>query len=80
MISDEVPSSEYITDYDRAHFVTYLRLLDAQAAGAAESDMARVILDIDPAKEPSRAKIAVGSHLRRAQWMTTHGYRQLLRE
>lgn len=31
-VADDVPWSENITPYDEAHFITYLRLLDAQAA------------------------------------------------
>jgi hypothetical protein len=36
------------------------------------------VLGIDPANEPARAKQALDSHLRRAHWMTEHGYRHLL--
>ena len=77
-ISDNVPWSERITAYDEAHFVVYLRLLDADSDGATADEMARVVLEIDPAKEPERAQKAVASHLRRARWMTEHGYRRLL--
>jgi hypothetical protein len=78
-VATEVPWSEALTDYDRAHLTLYLRLLDAQADGATLDEMARIILGIDPHKEPQRAKKAVASHLRRALWMTEHGYRDLLR-
>jgi hypothetical protein len=77
-IADEVPWSEKITKYDEAHFVTYLRLLDASVAGASDAEMCRIVLGIDAAKEPDRAKRALESHLRRARWMTEHGYRHLL--
>ncbi|MDE2135728.1 MAG: DUF2285 domain-containing protein [Alphaproteobacteria bacterium] len=77
-IEDEVPWSDKITRYDEAHFVAYLRLLDASAAGASDADMCRFVLGIDAAKEPDRAKRALESHLRRARWMTEHGYRHLL--
>ncbi len=77
-IADDVPWSEKITLYDEAHFVTYLRLLDASAAGACDAEMCRIVLGIDPVKEPDRAKRALDSHLRRARWMTEQGYRQLL--
>jgi hypothetical protein len=77
-IADEVPWSETITDYDEAHYVVYLRLLDASAEGAGADEMARVVLGIDPAQDPRRAEKAVSSHLRRAQWMTEKGYRRLL--
>ena len=78
-IADEVPWADSLTDYDRAHLVVYLRLLDADADGATRSEMARGILGIDVLREPDRAEKAVSSHLRRAHWMTEHGYRDLLR-
>jgi hypothetical protein len=78
-IADEVPWADCLTEYDKAHLVTYLRLLDANAEGASTEVMAEVVLGIDPAREPQRAAKAVASHLRRAQWMTDHGYRDLLR-
>ena len=77
-IADEVPWSEKITKYDEAHFVSYLRLLDASVSGASDAEMCRIVLGIDAAKEPDRAKRALESHLRRARWMTEHGYRHLL--
>ena len=77
-IRDDVPWSEDLTDYDRHHFVTYVRLLDAVEDGASEEEICRVVLGIDSAKEPKRAKRAFESHLRRARWMTEHGYRHLL--
>ena len=51
-IADEVPWSETITDYDESHYVVYLRLLDASADGASTDEMARVVLGIDPARDP----------------------------
>ncbi|MER8402556.1 DUF2285 domain-containing protein [Mesorhizobium sp. M1348] len=77
-ISDEVPWSERVTPYDETHFIIYLRLLDASADGATEEEMSRVVLGIDPEKEPERARNAVRSHLGRARWMTETGYRDLL--
>lgn len=76
---DEVPWSDGLTDYDRKHFVVYLRLLDACTAGASDAEMSRIVLGIDPTKEPERAKFMLDSHLRRARWMTEHGYRHLLK-
>jgi hypothetical protein len=77
-IADEVPWSDHVTDYDRAHFDEYLRLLDAEADGASLETKARFILRIDPDKEPDRARKAVESHSRRAEWMTEIGYKDLL--
>lgn len=77
-IVDEVPWSDGVTEYDQSHAVVYLRLLDAKAAGAGDDEMARVVLGIDPSREPARARKALASHVRRAEWMTEKGYRQLL--
>lgn len=79
-IADEVPWADSLTDYDQTHLIVYLRLLDANAEGACPEEMARIILGIDPVREAPRARKAVASHLRRAQWMTEHGYRHLLRQ
>lgn len=79
VITDEVPWSDQVTEYDEEHFITYLRLLDADAEGACKEEMARIVLGIDGAKEPERARKALESHLARARWMTEHGYRDLLK-
>ena len=77
VIADEAPSVESLTAYDEAHMAIYLRLLDANAEGASEQDMARLILGIDPDKDLGRALRAVASHLRRARWMSERGYQRL---
>jgi len=77
-ISDSAPSSGTLTDYDQQHLVTYLRLLDADAEGADWREVARIVLHIDPAREPERARRAWDSHLARARWMVESGYRHLL--
>ena len=79
-ISDEVPTPDELTTYDRDHFVTYLRLLDAEQGGADWSEVASVVLKIDPDREPLRARRAWESHLARAKWMTRRGYQHLFRE
>ena len=68
-----------LTRYDHEHMVTCLRLLDADAEGADWQEVARIVLHIDPIREPARARKSFDSHLSRAKWMTEHGYRQLLR-
>ena len=73
-IATEVPWAETLTGYDRAHLVTYLRVLDALADKAGPDEMARKILGIDPTTEPTRARAAIESHIRRARWMTEHGH------
>jgi len=77
-LSDQAPADDHLTHYDRAHGLTYLRLLDADAEGADWREAASVILKIDAASEPNRAKAAWDSHLARAKWMMDRGYRQLL--
>ena len=67
-VADQAPVAEGLTDYDHEHLVTYLRLIDAE----------RIVLHIDPSRELDRARHAWESHLARAKWMTTHGYRHLL--
>ena len=73
------PSAADADAYDQEHLVTYLRLLDADAEGADWREVARIVLHIDPDREPDRARHAFDSHLARAKWMTEHGYRHLLR-
>jgi len=41
--------------------------------------VARIVLHIDPAREPDQARSAFDSHLARAKWMTEQGYRHVLR-
>lgn len=77
-VADDVPWSESLTPYDEEHFVTYLRLLDADSEGADWREVARVVLHRDPVAEPDRTRRCWDQHLKRAKWMTEHGYRQLL--
>jgi Uncharacterized conserved protein (DUF2285) len=78
-VADLAPEDDGLTDYDRKHFATYLRLLDAEAEGADWAEVARIVLRIDPSKQRGRARLAWESHLARAKWMTQHGYQHLLR-
>lgn len=77
-IADDVPWSDNLTPYDEQHFITYVRLLDAEADGANWQEVARIVLHRDPKAEPERTRRCWEVHLRRARWMTEHGYRQLL--
>jgi hypothetical protein len=43
------------TAYDKRHAIIYARPLDAEAAGADWKDVARIVLRIDPEREPDRA-------------------------
>jgi hypothetical protein len=56
-----------------------MRLLDADAEGADWREVARIVLHIDSEREPDRARQAFESRLARAKWMTSEGYRHLLR-
>jgi len=78
-IDDAAPTADALTGYDQDHVITYLRLLDAEAEGADWTEVARIVLQIDPAREPARARRAWESHLARAKWMRTHGHQHLLR-
>ena len=76
---DEIPWSDQLTDYDRAHFALYARLLDADAAGAGDDEIARIVFGVDPVVEPDRARRTLAAHRDRARWMSKHGYRHLLK-
>jgi hypothetical protein len=77
-VADDVPWSDSITPYDEQHFVTYVRLLDAEAERADWQEVARIVLHRDPEADPDRTRRCWEEHLKRAKWMTQHGYRQLL--
>ena len=78
-VDDEAPTGfDMITPYDETHFITYLRLLDAEKDGADWSEVARIVLHRDPDREELRTRRCFDSHLARAQWMTKRGYRRLL--
>jgi hypothetical protein len=77
---DIAPTDDRITPYDHQHAVMYLRLLDADAEGADWREIARILLRIDPEREPARARQAYESNLSRAKWMASRGYRCLLRD
>ena len=78
-VADTAPTDRALTGYDEQHLVTYLRLLDAETDGADWQEVAKLVLHIDPASEPARARCAWESHLARARWMTESGYQHLLR-
>jgi hypothetical protein len=78
VVADTAPSADTLTPYDKDHLVTYLRLLDASTQGADWTEAARIVLGMDPQREPQRARAVWESHLERAKWMTTHGYKDLV--
>jgi hypothetical protein len=79
-VSDLAPSDTALTKYDEEHAVTYIRMLDADKARADWSEVARIVLCLDPDREPDRARRAYETHLARAKWMARTGYRLLLRQ
>ena len=78
-IVDSAPVEPFLTGYDMNHLVRYLRLLDADADGADWREVAKIVLHLDVGKDPKRTRQVWRSHLARAKWMTTNGYRHLLR-
>jgi hypothetical protein len=79
IVANAPPDSDELTAYDRAHFVTYLRLLDAEAMGVDWKETARSVLFLDPDVGIETAHCVYEAHLARARWMTRAGYRQLLK-
>ena len=77
-VDDHAPAVNVLTDYDQEHLITYLRLLDADAEGCGWTEAVYTLLQIDPSREPKRARRAFESHLARAKWMTEQGYLLLL--
>lgn len=76
---DTAPAGAALTDYDRTHVKLYARLLDATADGADWREIVSVLFELDPVREPERAREVHDSHLARAQWMAAGGYKALLR-
>ncbi|MET4036677.1 MULTISPECIES: DUF2285 domain-containing protein [unclassified Bradyrhizobium] len=72
-VLDTAPTDLALTVYDEQHVVTYMRLLDAEQAGADWREVVRIVLHIDPEREPDRARNAYQSHLSRAKWVTEQG-------
>lgn len=72
-VADAAPTDQALTVYDEQHVVTYTRLLQADSEGADWQEVARIVLHIDPEREPDRARNAYLSHLKRAKWATEQG-------
>jgi hypothetical protein len=78
-VDDLAPTEPALTDYDDEHLVTYLRMLDAANEGADWREVARIVLHRDPDGDLERSWRAYESHLARARWMSSWGYRLLLK-
>lgn len=72
--ADLAPTDPVLTTCEE-HTVTHMRMLDADAEGADWHEVSRVVLHIDPEREPDRARRAFDSHLARAKWAVKIGYR-----
>lgn len=79
-VDDLAPTAPEITIYDEAHFITYLRLLDAEEDHADWREVATIVLHRDPTTEADRTRTCWASHLARAHWMTKTGYRKILEQ
>jgi hypothetical protein len=77
-VADTAPIDEAITLHDERHYVTYLRLLDAEKDGADWTEAAQIVLHRDPETEADRTRCCWESHLARAHWMTRIGYRRII--
>ncbi|RVD72254.1 DUF2285 domain-containing protein [Mesorhizobium sp. M4A.F.Ca.ET.029.04.2.1] len=75
--ADEAPTAPILTRYDQERLILYIRILDAAAEDVDWREVAAIVLKIDPEEEPARAYRAWETHLARARWMTTHGYKYL---
>jgi hypothetical protein len=69
-VADIAPDADVVTHYDQQHYITYLRLLDAESEGADWHEVAKIVLHLDPANDELRARQAWESHLARAHWLT----------
>jgi hypothetical protein len=75
---DHAPDAPELTDYDRSHMQTYLRLLDAAEEGADWPEVVQIVFGLDPRADPERARVMHESHLTRARWISAHGYKDLI--
>lgn len=73
-VIEEAPQDMTLTDYDRAHVLTYARLLDAERDGYDWVEAAVEILDLNMAADRIRAKACWRSHLDRAHWFANGGF------
>lgn len=78
-VLDAPPMAPEVTGYDLAMANHYRRLLAAEAEGASWREAAALVLKLDCDVEPDKAERVHAAHLERARWMTTTGFRLLMR-
>lgn len=76
--SELAPTDSHLTAYDRERLGEYLRLLDAEASGAHWTEVAHVVLGVDPQNDPKRCKRMYESHLARAHWVSAQGFADMV--
>jgi len=74
----EAPTAPVLTDYDRAHIKLYLRLIDAERAGATPAKVIPVLFGADRDPASPEALRQHRSHLDRAHWLVAGGYLHLI--
>ena len=79
LVDASAPTSPNVTAYDERRFPLYIRLLDANTAGAPWENVADTVLGLDIQADSIAAHHTWQSHLDRAKWMTEVGYRDLLK-
>ena len=70
--------NDRITEYDRAHFLTYARILDAVRCDQTWQNAASEILDIDVAGDELGAYCVWRAHVDRAEWIVSDGLALML--
>jgi hypothetical protein len=68
-----VMPEDQITDYDRAHFLTYARILDAVSRDQAWQEAASEILELNVAADEPDACRVWSAHVDRAEWIVGDG-------
>lgn len=74
---ERAPTGDALTDYDRAHASLYLRLLDAETAGADWREIVPLLFGLDVASDPKRAEDMHATHLARAKWLRDGAHKGL---
>jgi hypothetical protein len=70
-----IASKDCITDYDRANFVTYARILDAVCVNLPWRRAAAEILGLDIADDEANAFRIWAAYVDRAEWIVGDGLR-----